>query len=39
MVNGRWLLRDRRSLTLDPVSILVKAREYEARVRAAVKPQ
>jgi 5-methylthioadenosine/S-adenosylhomocysteine deaminase len=39
MVNGRWLLRDRRPLTLDPDSILAKAREYEARVRAAVKPR
>jgi 5-methylthioadenosine/S-adenosylhomocysteine deaminase len=36
MVNGRLIVRDRRMLTLDARSILLKAAEYQVRVRASV---
>jgi 5-methylthioadenosine/S-adenosylhomocysteine deaminase len=33
MVEGRWLVRGRRPLTLDEVAIRAKAREYEVQLR------
>jgi 5-methylthioadenosine/S-adenosylhomocysteine deaminase len=36
MVNGRLIVRDRRMLTLDARSILLKAAEYQVRVKASV---
>jgi len=36
MVNGRWVAREGRSLTLEAERILGKAREYGARVRASL---
>jgi 5-methylthioadenosine/S-adenosylhomocysteine deaminase len=38
MVEGRWLMRDRRLSTLDESAILQQAREAAAAVRAAVSP-
>jgi 5-methylthioadenosine/S-adenosylhomocysteine deaminase len=38
MVNGRFLLRDRRVLTLDEAAVLREARRSAAAVRAAVRP-
>ncbi|MGD0435630.1 MAG: amidohydrolase [Bryobacteraceae bacterium] len=36
VVNGRLIVRDGRSLTLDPAVILAKAREYQAKVAASL---
>jgi 5-methylthioadenosine/S-adenosylhomocysteine deaminase len=38
MVNGRFLLRDRRVLTLDEAAVLREARRAATAVRAAVRP-
>jgi 5-methylthioadenosine/S-adenosylhomocysteine deaminase len=38
MVNGRFLMRDRRVLTLDEPAVLQQAREAAAAVRASVSP-
>jgi 5-methylthioadenosine/S-adenosylhomocysteine deaminase len=32
MVNGRWLMRDRQLLTLDPHALLIHAEEYARRI-------
>jgi len=37
IVNGKPIVRDARSLTLDAVSILAKAREYKEKVAASLK--
>lgn len=37
MVNGRLIVRERRSLTLDQTAILAKAEEYRAKVAASVR--
>ncbi|MGH9674833.1 MAG: amidohydrolase family protein [Bryobacteraceae bacterium] len=36
MVNGRWVVRDRRALTLDANLVLAKAEEYRARIQASL---
>jgi 5-methylthioadenosine/S-adenosylhomocysteine deaminase len=36
-VNGRLIVRDGRSLTLDPVQVLSKAKEYAAKVAASLR--
>lgn len=36
MVNGRWVVRDRRPLTLDPVQVLATARRYAAQVKSSL---
>ena len=36
MVNGRWVVRDRRPLTLDARLILAKAEEYRAKILASL---
>lgn len=36
MVEGKWLLRDRRPLTLNPAAIRAKAGEYRARIAASL---
>jgi 5-methylthioadenosine/S-adenosylhomocysteine deaminase len=36
MVNGRWIVRDRRSLTLDWPAIAAKAGEFRARISASL---
>jgi 5-methylthioadenosine/S-adenosylhomocysteine deaminase len=37
VVNGRPIVRDGRSLTLDPAVILAKARQYQAKVAASLR--
>ena len=37
MVNGRWIVRDRASLTLKPPEILAKAREYGERIKISIR--
>lgn len=36
VVNGRMIVEDGRSLTLDPAAVLAKAQEYQARVAASI---
>jgi len=36
MVNGRWVVRERRSLTLDAGQILARARQYGEQVKASL---
>jgi 5-methylthioadenosine/S-adenosylhomocysteine deaminase len=36
MVNGRSIVRDRRMLTLDPRPIMLKAAEYQERVKKSL---
>ncbi len=36
MVNGRLIVRDRRSLTLDAAAVIAKAEEYGARISASL---
>jgi len=38
MVAGRWLVRDRKCLTLNAAAIRAKAREYQASVSRSLKP-
>ncbi len=37
MVNGRWILRDRRPLALDAKLVLAKAEEFRAKIAASLK--
>ncbi len=37
MVNGRWVVRNRRSLTLDAAQILARAAQYAAQVRSSLR--
>jgi len=37
MVNGRWVVRDRRALTLDAKLVLAKAEEYRVRIQASLR--
>lgn len=39
MVEGRWLVRGRRPLTLDAAAIRAKAREYEVQLREIGRPK
>jgi len=38
MVNGRWIVRARIPQTLNPSIVLAKAREYQQRILASLKP-
>jgi 5-methylthioadenosine/S-adenosylhomocysteine deaminase len=38
MVNGRWVVRDRASLTLKSAEVLAKAREYAEKIKASIVP-
>jgi 5-methylthioadenosine/S-adenosylhomocysteine deaminase len=38
MVNGKWVVRNRRILTLDAAAILRKAGEYRDQIRKSISP-
>ncbi len=38
MVNGRWIVRARVPQTLSPALVLAKAREYQHKILASLKP-